>query len=629
MSNEINANLPKEYWYHIFTYFSLEDRKSIRLTCRSFYDICNDIYFHNKEEIVFHGNINTDYAFNSLADSRRKSWNITMNSVHLVDDAILTCFEKQGANICSLNFYKCAFSQGILKGIIERCEALHSLSLVFPRSRRFYDVKFCENVLTDIKALELSSVVRPNITNFALHVPLNCCLTNRNFIRIFAVFPNIERLDLKLGIGREFNQFSTDLSRVMSEKMFTFSCIYHQITAVADRLEKLALRFDYSKNLRCLSLRTLTKITEIDLKNLKEFSLNWIDLWDRSMPNPFLAFDHLTHFDCVIGCRIKSASDFLLMLLSRFPNLRSLAVTASSFPMDSELFQALIKSQLTTLKLNLKHDIVCIPAFEASFSADPQLRNYTLKHLHVDAKKSKLVLLFCWFFLRLKHLEFFELNDTILRNALVHQQELRSLILHHTQSFESISLKKPIPLKYWLFYDELPRHHLCERLSNLAVIEDTFCLSKFLLKRCVFPQLQSLSIEILLYCKSRNCERIWQAVQKLPQLEYFRLELPTASCFRQWLALCRSLPRLRHFCIVDHSDVLEDWRYRQLFAVCPSLRTVVHHNSSSGFKKFYFDLTTNTVLNVPQRHPWAYRNHHSFICEGIPHYYFQNYKCSL
>lgn len=628
MSIVINANLPKENWYHIFTYLSLEDRKSIRLTCRRFYDICNDIYFHDKEEIVFHGNINTDCAFNSLADSRRKLWNIKMNSVHLVDDTIFSFFEKQGANICSLSFYKCALAQGVLRGLIERCEALHSLSLVFPRSRKFYDIKFCENLLNDIKSLELTSVVRLNVSNFVLHIPSNCCLTNRNFKRIFAVFPNIERLDLKFGIGREFNQLSTDSSHVMSEKLFTFSSIYHQIMVIGDHLEKLALHFDYSKNFRCLSLRTLIRITQIELKNLKELSLNWIDLWDRSMTNPFLAFNHLTHFDCVIGCRIKSGSDFLLMLLNRFPKLRSLAVTATNFPIDCELFRALIKSKLTTLKLNLKHDIECIPAFEASLSANPQLRNYTLKHLHLDAKKSKLVLLFCWFFLRLKHLEFFELNDTILRNALAHQKELCSLILHHSQSYESISFEKPIPMKYWLIYDELPRHHRCEHLTNLVIVEDTYCLSKFLFKRCVFPQLKSLSIEIILYCKGRNCERLWQAVQKLSPLEYFRLELPTATCFRQWLALCRMLPKLRHFCIVDHSDVLEDWRYRQLFTVCSSLRTVVHHNSSSGFKKFYLDLTTNTVLNVPQRQPWAYRNNHSFICEGIPHYYFQNYKCS-
>ena len=120
--------LPEDMWLKLLTYLSLDDRKSIRLTCRSFYQGCNSSLIQNQEEFLLCGNVG-EAALQSLSATDRQLWNIKLYRIHLVVPSV-TLFENQGANIRSVSFKHCKMDPGIFRTIILHCQTLHSLTLV-------------------------------------------------------------------------------------------------------------------------------------------------------------------------------------------------------------------------------------------------------------------------------------------------------------------------------------------------------------------------------------------------------------------------------------------------------------------------------------------------------------------
>ena len=168
--------LSDEIWLMVFDYLPLYDRKHIRLTCRRFYEICNCAHLLEFEELVFLGNFNTNAAIESLSTSQRKTWNIKLMLVRLMDDSILIFFQNQGANIRSLEFYHCNITPALLEGILKCCENLRSFALHL----RIEDgtLKECDcakdNIFHVFDALRKNGIIRQYVTDFTFTLIIDC-----------------------------------------------------------------------------------------------------------------------------------------------------------------------------------------------------------------------------------------------------------------------------------------------------------------------------------------------------------------------------------------------------------------------------------------------------------------------
>lgn len=613
------ADLPDEIWCQIFGCLPLDARKNVRLTCRRFYESCNNIRLLKDEEIVINGNLNTGNPFQQLSSSHRKLWNIKLNRVQITH-TISSFFEKQGGNIRSLTLYKCKFTPGSLRTIIEHCKTIHSISLVLSYCD---EDKYYQYVFDDFEALGNNSFTCDDVTDLTLNIHRNSCISNRIFLQMFLLFPNVRRVDLEFEVGEKFNQLSRMGGHVMSNSNFNFSCIYNRILAMRNQLEKLRLHFSFYRHQSGLSIQILNKITEIEMKNLKELSLNWINSSAVFAENPFLGFKSLTQFDCDFGYNLTAqVSPLLELLLSTITELRSLALRAFYFSMSKECFAALVRSKLVALNIEtIRAANFELPSLEIENDLAP---NYTLKHLNIDAEHRDLFVLFPTYFRRLEHIKFPEVHNGILQNIFEYQTNLHSLKLYNGNEYHDWYPDCPF-IEYGTFQQYLQNGDPSQcrdlrYLTHLDIVEDKLCLTNFLLGEFKFPKLKSLSISVMLERKEN--EQFWQIIQKMQQLEYLKLKLQFAMSIQQWLVLFRALSELRHIYIQDMAKSFDSLEYRQFFNVRPCLQTVIHNST-----KYFYDITTNTIEDTQDTFDLNRRRLHPFACEGIPHHYYYENKC--
>lgn len=634
-------NLPDEILNKLFAYLPLEDKKHVRLSCGRFYQACNRFGIQRKEEMVFYGNIRTDKAIQLLSNSERKLWNIKMNGGHFENPRILKFFEKRGAQIASLTINNCEFYPTLVKRIVECCENLQSAEFVFSST---LEPKYYEIFFADFKALEKDGVVCQNVTSLTLDLPqsweLNLSLTNGKILAFFAVFPNVRNLALTIEIDEYFDD-SSKICPVIPEGRLVFSCIEECVQKVSHQLEKLSLHFNYNVGKSYASIEMLNKIAAINMENLKELSLSSIDLWDGSVRNPFSKFKHLCHLDCLLGDEDNgSHSTFIQLLLSTATELRTLLVkTTSGFFMRKECFRALVKSRLETLTFHTTENIYedygdsVIGDFESFLLEESLAPNHTVRLLRVMSN-FYLLFLFTKYFRGLRRLKIGEVAGDIsraspeslliLRN--IFQMELRTLELHNciNLTHQNCSTVEFNLLLQWLVkYEQHFSPRPFDNLTCLHILEQTnLALCEFLLTNFAFPKLRSLFIETSVMSAGRNCnfKIIWQAVQKLTQLESLQIRWGSQTTFKQWVTLCGALPKLRHFIVTEcNSQPFSKFEYVKLFGINPSLRSIHILKQNSVCGMFFKDLILNTVVVKM----WAsdYPIYHPIISEGIPHYY--------
>lgn len=212
---------PDEILSSVFFHLLIEDRKSVRLTCRRFYEACNTFDILKTEEFNFYGNINSNRAILSLFNVKRKLLNIKINAVRL-DSSILPFFGKHGPHIHSLIFHNCMLTDGLLRDIIECCQNMCSFAFIIAvpnRMNHWWDnrlrVMYKLNILADLIALHNNGVVCTQVTKFTLILPRPFPLdnvwdfSNDKFLHIFDVFPNIQKLNIQVDVNSDFHQLST------------------------------------------------------------------------------------------------------------------------------------------------------------------------------------------------------------------------------------------------------------------------------------------------------------------------------------------------------------------------------------------------------------------------------------
>lgn len=644
---ELVLLIPNEVWSDVFLYLPTADRNSARLTCRRFYEACNTLHIHRKESIVFRGNINTVPAIQWYANLERRIWHIKLYNVHLTDYSILIPFlQKQGAKIDSLIIHNCKLADGILENMIESCENLNEVALIFDNID-----KFCTDIFKSFIVLESRNIIRGNVTNFSLvieheyynrerpvgllrvehHKPPPLCVTNDKFLRFFKVFPSIKQLRVKISIKRTFDHFSALPEDINAPTLFSFSAVHHQISQMRDQIEKLDLHFDFNPALahsRRLSYVTLSTMFQIEMINLKALSLGWVDIWDRLVPNPFLHVQHLTHFTCFIGPRILagiSASAFLLLLLNTAIDLRSLSILShvNNLCITRECFQVLVKSQLTTLSINANPKdstkTVSVNFLEASIGNEV-LPNDTLEDLNLGSATSAVFSLFTNYFRGLKKFFIDKIEKSIMQNIFQYGKELQYLRLHNGVGFYS---RYQSSLNGWLRREDAVYIRQFDNLTHLFIKdEESFDLSELLLGQFVFPNLQSLKIELgssnQRILKHNNIDHFWQAIRKLTQLEFLEVKWGSAVTilYEQMLAVCSTLTKLCYFIFVNAKySGFDDTKDRQLFDACPSLRVIICVEHQSKCIKYFKDVIANSVLRM--RTPTTGINEDIFTKYGI------------
>lgn len=579
--------VPNEIFLHIFKNLPLEDRRSIRCTCRRFYELCNDFFIQTTEFFVLYGIPNPVSALDCLSRTSRRIPNIILSRMRLDAEIVSPFFEQQGAYVRSLVLMDCSFYPGALKTMIEYCVNLNNFVLDFRSgNQRMRDA------LDDFDDLETNSVVRDSVTGFSLIMQSVCWwISNRTIFDIFAVFPKIKKLNLKIPVGDK-NEFlrARQLFHETSKHFFTYACIYDRLLALADQLEVLKLNF---------GCRIPGDIFNVRMKNLKQ--LSWFSddgKPDISFIQNSCLFEKLTHFNCSVcipSSYIAHESELLFFQrLLQFTPLRTLSITSTIF-MGRKLFQALVASKLIGLHIyGVSEGMDLWSTYDPQNTLSP---NYHLQHLVIDKCDRKWTLRFATYFRNLKRLKFDELHHSVLWNIFKDQTQIFELHLRDLTGRELSYFQD------WLREKE-PISRELKYLTELRIAEKKYSLTEFLLGEFVFPRLKSLYINIQILDESTELQLCY-LISKLPKLESLTLDLPTKMNFSQ-RPLFQGLPKLRHFHFMNDDSAFTLSEYRQLFHVFPSLRTIAHVNRDGpwfqyGSRYYFYDVIEKTVVDVEAR----------------------------
>lgn len=324
-----------------------------------------------------------------------------------------------------------------------------------------------------------------------------------------------------------------------------------------------------------------------------------------------------------------------------------------SIPVDRKLFQALVKSKLTILKLDF--DIPhfqsnSLISFEPSSLENTLKPNYSLRYVSAYYPKVgwKLNLLFATYCRSLRHLQFFEVDGDVLHIRFNYETKICSLsIRNYTHSVTNceIFFKEFLNFQRWLQLEnvttnrELKYPTQFEYLANLEICDYKYSLTRYLLNELSFPNLKSLTIRIIHADQEIMEEQFRQVLQKLPELEYLKLDGNFVSNFPQWLALFEGLSKLRHFYMRDRdsrentpstNSYFAPSEYFQLFDVLPSLCSVLHERNyyfdlADNYALYNYDVTKKTVLNMAEQSPSVRQNCYAFINSTITSKYKNTY----
>lgn len=616
------SKIPDDIWCEIFTYLSIDDRASIRPTCRRFYELCDDIRLQRNEEILFHGDRYTELALDVLLSSQRQIQNIRLHSIH-VTDTFLPFFRRQGGNIHSLTFEKCKFQPGLFKGLVEHSKALQSLTITldfgseeeFPRGMHVVDDirTLNENSITFDQVVDLKVKVNGPHDYRLLRGQTTLC-SNQTIFQLFALFPNVRRVDLEFDVEDIFYHLSTISSDTMSTTQFTISSIYDRILALRNQLEKLRLHFN-----SCVTPQLLARFTQIEMKNVRELSLNWIDRTHSFTPNPFQEFQNLTHIDCDFRghqSRNFSPTNTFLLLLSTISGLRSLVFMISHFRLSTECFEAIIRSRLSKLKIG---DHVEVHFDESSIRGTLQ-PNHHLNHLSIETISTYCRYVFAAYFRSLEHLILSSVDEATLHTIFKNQNNVRFLKLHNGSSDNTF--RDYSTYQKFLQNDDLSQNRLLPYLTHLFIRELQAGLSSFLLSEFKFPQLISLTLRM----KRGGDKQFWQILSTVTQIKFLRLvhESQSDISFRKLSALVESLPHLCHIHILTPTANFRPTEYLKLFKVSSSLQIIVHNKII-----YCYDAIDNTRTNVKvpgphenswrkrrdRFHSWPSRSFHALLCD--------------
>lgn len=228
----------------IFKFLSTNERKIVKLVCKSWFEACNVFSLLNDELITCLGIYQLSDTYELLNRSQRRFLFLEFEHVEFNNDS--SFWENNGYKIRSICFANCNFLNGTLGKIIIYCVSLMHLSFRFTCSASESPIN--ENDLDEILKI---GIVRENLNSLEIYVhdPDRIKLSNYITHQLFSIFPKVKILKIKCTDSSEPEDdeypgnVDLDLSEFCNKNCFTFSPVLNYLRAATDRIEKLELHF--------------------------------------------------------------------------------------------------------------------------------------------------------------------------------------------------------------------------------------------------------------------------------------------------------------------------------------------------------------------------------------------------
>lgn len=248
----------------IFEYLSTWDRKSVKLVCRTWCQVCCDKMFQRTEQFIIPGLYQTSYLVELLESNRYCYLHLHLYGFDLTSVPIAT-WKHHGWKIRSLSLNECTINNDVLENVITFCDNLSSLALKYDKCRpdglplrfspiqrppwelnkwHYYMVK--ENnvdsrlIRTEREApreckflkkadvcdrLIWKKVVRKELSSLSLNLKQTNWISNATLSGLFDVFPNITYFSIHLEeLDKNFLVESTNVD-TSSRKFLTLSVL--------------------------------------------------------------------------------------------------------------------------------------------------------------------------------------------------------------------------------------------------------------------------------------------------------------------------------------------------------------------------------------------------------------------
>lgn len=573
----------------IFTNLSLNDRKSVRLVCKDWYEACNAMKILAVEKLVCRDAVfgNREAFVRTIENTSRKILNLEFVWVNLADSWSLAFWKTFGPKIRSLWFTDCSFSEQTLKHVILYGCELQSLSL------KEKDYKWeCEHDpvfggYASLDELVDSQIRRESLSSIEVNVHQENDISSKWIQNLFTIHPNIKDFTLfskfrsakETGEPRKNHRFSI-LSQILTNMRTTFESI---VLGELDGFEFPQTFWETNSRLTFPRLRKIRVTVRPDVPNQV-----YVDFFTRHPQLKVViiatCFNRDQNGD-LIGLQIQQIVGGLLQACV---HLRSLKLESVTFlytgpkivlPVDEGFFAKLLDSSLITFNYDpCLYDMKLV----TPVPADTCIINNNLNSLSFPRGPERdMTALLSRLFQGLTHLEVHVIDDDGLQSILKFQNNLRSLILNDCKNLTEFGFtgyhsdgannNYPYPAQGYSMKKLRKLQYLCLKRWNRHVDLDRifaeFCL----------PDLLHLFIQNIATKNEKLASAMRKLFTNLPKLEGFTHS--DASSYTRgmdlcsWFDVCSRLKNL-HFLSLDAARLREfrDEECKLMFKCCPKLR---------------------------------------------------------
>lgn len=185
-----------QIWFKIFDFFSISNRRNIRLVCKQWLKVCSDHRFREKEAFFFNASYTFPAIVKIIADSGREPVNLKLQS-YVLDEESKCLWETCGSKISSLKLSLCHFDGLMLGHIIFSCPNMTEFSV----NGGSYDsgpLPFPPMFLcTKFKHPEERTLKREKLEKLEFQAD-SMPIIYPDLERIYTFFPNLKRLIINL-----------------------------------------------------------------------------------------------------------------------------------------------------------------------------------------------------------------------------------------------------------------------------------------------------------------------------------------------------------------------------------------------------------------------------------------------
>lgn len=247
----------------IFKYYlSTNERKTVKLVCRAWFETCNVPFLLNDEVLICLGVYQSSDICELLDGSEREVLNFKFQNVKFSDNNS-SFWKKNGPKVQSIDFIDCEFQNSTLTEIIIFCKNLLNLSLVY--TSRYDSERIVSSPITGFDGVLRNDIVRENLNSLEIDFLDSLWMSNYIIYQLFLIFPNVQILKISCTVvDKNFEKIFLDMSEFTNRNNFTFSPILNYLMASTNRIEKLKLHFpnnEFSMNFLHRIFETMTAMT--------------------------------------------------------------------------------------------------------------------------------------------------------------------------------------------------------------------------------------------------------------------------------------------------------------------------------------------------------------------------------